>query len=39
MEEKKFLDFKKEELGVREYVKRALGKGKISNVTIEYTPI
>lgn len=39
MEEKKFVNFKKEELGVKEYVKRALGKGKISNVTIEYTPI
>jgi len=39
MEEKKFVGFKKEELGVKEYVKRALGKGKISNVSIEYTPI
>ncbi len=39
MEEKKFVSFKKEELGVKEYVKRALGKGRISNVTIEYTPV
>ena len=39
MEEKKFVNFKKEELGVKEYVKRALGKGRISNVSIEYTPV
>lgn len=39
MEEKKFVAFKKEELGVKEYIKRALGKGKISNVSIEYTPV
>ena len=39
MEEKKFVEFKKEELGVKEYIKRALGKGKISNVLIEYTPV
>ncbi len=39
MEEKKFVVFKKEELGVKEYVKRSLGKGKISTVSIEYTPI
>lgn len=39
MEEKKFVNFKKEELRVKEYVKRALGKGKISNVSIEYTPV
>src|SRR3990167_2209985 len=39
MEEKKFVSFKKEELGVKEYIKRALGKGKISHVIIEYTPI
>ena len=39
MEEKKFVGFKKEELSVKEYVKRALGKGKISNVSIEYTPV
>lgn len=39
MEEKKFVVFKKEELRVKEYIKRALGKGKISNVSIEYTPV
>ncbi|MAG23984.1 30S ribosomal protein S3 [Candidatus Pacearchaeota archaeon] len=39
MEEKKFVTFKKEELGVKEYIKKELGKGKISSVSIEYTPI
>lgn len=39
MEEKKFVLFKKEELGVKEYIKNSLGKGKISQVTIEYTPV
>lgn len=39
MEEKKFVSFKQEELGIKEYVKRTLGKGRISDVTIEYTPV
>jgi small subunit ribosomal protein S3 len=39
MEEKKFVAFKKEELGVREYIKKELGKGRISSVDIEYTPV
>jgi len=39
MEEKKFVNFKKEELAVKEYVKNALGKGRISEVNIEYTPV
>lgn len=39
MEEKKFVNFKKEELGVKEYIKFSLGKGRISNVNIEYTPV
>lgn len=39
MEEKKFVNFKKEELSVKEYVKNSLGKGKISSVSIEYTPV
>ncbi|MEK6855573.1 MAG: 30S ribosomal protein S3 [Nanoarchaeota archaeon] len=39
MEEKKFVGFKKEELGVKEYIKHELGKGKISGVSVEYTPI
>lgn len=39
MEAKKFVNFKKEELGVKEYIKSELGKGKISDVSIEYTPV
>lgn len=39
MEERKFIKLKKEEYGVKEYVKRQLGKGKISNLDIEYTPV
>jgi len=39
MEEKKFVAFKKEELSVKEYVKSTLGKGRISDVNIEYTPV
>jgi small subunit ribosomal protein S3 len=39
MEEKKFVQLKKDELNVKEYVKRNLGKGRISGVKIEYTPV
>jgi len=39
MEEKKFVKFKQDELGIKEYVKNSLGKGRISDVSIEYTPI
>ena len=39
MEEKKFVSLKKEEYSIREFVKRYLGKGKASNVQIEYTPV
>ncbi|MEX2017359.1 MAG: 30S ribosomal protein S3 [Candidatus Pacearchaeota archaeon] len=39
MEEKKVVKFKKEEFAVREYIKESLGKGKVSRVKIEYTPI
>lgn len=39
MEERKFVQFKKEELAVKEYVKNSLGKGRISSVKIEYTPV
>jgi len=39
MEEKKFIQFKKDEYSVKEYVKNSLGKGRISSVKIEYTPI
>lgn len=39
MEERKFIKLKKEEYGIKEYIKRVLGKGKISMLDIEYTPI
>ena len=39
MDEKKFVKLKEEELEVREYIKHSLGKGKISEVSIEYTPV
>lgn len=39
MEEKKFVKFKKEEFEIKEFVKNYLGKGKVSKVNIEYTPI
>ncbi|MAG11098.1 30S ribosomal protein S3 [Candidatus Pacearchaeota archaeon] len=39
MEEKKLVAFKKEEFEVREYIRSNLGKGKVSRVRIEYTPI
>lgn len=39
MEEKKFVKFKQDELGIKEYVKQSLGKGRISDVSIEYTPV
>ncbi len=39
MEEKKFVKFKEEELSIKEYIKKALGKGRISDVLIEYTPV
>jgi small subunit ribosomal protein S3 len=39
MDEKKFVRFKEEELGIKEYIKRSLGKGRISDVVIEYTPV
>ncbi len=39
MEEKKFVKFKQEELGIKEYIKQSLGKGRISDVMIEYTPV
>jgi len=39
MEEKKFVTFKKEELAVKDFIKSSLGKGKISGVKIEYTPV
>ncbi len=39
MEERKTVKFKKEEFAVKEYIKKFSGKGKISRVKIEYTPI
>lgn len=39
MEERKVVQFKKEEFEVREYVKKRLGKGKVSRIKIEYTPV
>ncbi|MCH7568248.1 MAG: 30S ribosomal protein S3 [Nanoarchaeota archaeon] len=39
MEEKKFVKFKEEELGIKEYIKNSLGKGRISDVRIEYNPV
>jgi len=39
MEERKFIRLKKEEFGIKEYIKRDLGKGKISKLDIEYTPV
>lgn len=39
MEERKIVNFKKKEFEIREYIKKELGKGKISKVRIEYTPV
>ena len=39
MEERKFVELKKNEYKIKEYVKKYLGKGKISSVKIEYTPV
>lgn len=39
MEEKNIVKFKKEEFSIREFIKNNLGKGKVSRVRIEYTPI
>ena len=39
MDAYKFVKLKKEEYGISEYIKRQLGKGKISKLDIEYTPV
>lgn len=39
MEEKNVVKFKKEEFAIREYVRYSLGKGKVSRIKIEYTPV
>lgn len=39
MEERNIVKFKKDEFAIREYVRKSVGKGKISRVKIEYTPV
>jgi len=39
MEERKFVKLKKDELAMKNYVWRSLGKGKVSSITVEYTPV
>jgi len=39
MEERKFVGIRKEEFGVKEFIKKEFGKGKLSAVKIEYTPV
>ena len=39
MEEKKFVGVRKDEYNIRQFVKRMFGKGKVSKVRIEYTPV
>jgi small subunit ribosomal protein S3 len=39
MEERATVKFKKDEFAIKEHIKSILGKGKISKVRIEYTPI
>lgn len=39
MEEKQTVKFKKEEFAIKEIVRKSIGKGKMSKVRIEYTPV
>ena len=39
MEEKNIVKFKKDEFTIRENIKNSIGKGKVSKVKIEYTPV
>ncbi len=39
MEEYKFVQLKKDEYSVKEFIKKELGKGKMSGIKIEYTPV
>ncbi|MEM4326102.1 MAG: 30S ribosomal protein S3 [Candidatus Pacearchaeota archaeon] len=39
MEEKNIIKFKKNEFFMKEYIKKFLGKGKVSKIRVEYTPI
>ncbi len=39
MEERNFVKIRKEEYGVKEYIKNQFGKGRVSTVKIDYTPV
>jgi small subunit ribosomal protein S3 len=39
MDEKKFVQFKKKEYAMKRYVWNTLGKGKVSAIKVEYTPV
>ena len=39
MDEKKFVQFKKRELEMKKYIWNSLGKGKVSSIKVEYTPV
>jgi small subunit ribosomal protein S3 len=39
MDEKKFVGFKKKEYAMKKYVWNSLGKGKVSSIKVEYTPV
>lgn len=39
MEERKFVNLRKDEYNVKQFVMRMFGKGKVSKVKIEYTPV
>ncbi|MCX6164693.1 MAG: KH domain-containing protein, partial [Ignavibacteriae bacterium] len=39
MDEKKFVQFKKRELEMKKYIWNNLGKGKVSSIKVEYTPV
>ena len=39
MEEKKFVEIRKNEFNIKQFVKKMFGMGKVSRVKIEYTPV
>jgi len=39
MDEKKFVEFKKKELAMKNYIWNSLGKGRVSSIKVEYTPV
>jgi len=39
MDEKKFVDFKKREFEIKNYIWNSLGKGRVSAIKVEYTPV